>query len=397
MYRDRTEDVEESPQRREERSCRWQRDVSKEARKAKDDQAKEADWIAEIMSEMTRNEEQAKWLYKRFRQDGFDAETGQPHQENEGYVHDTGKDDRHHDPIARDIDDTIGKLHHNLERWLGDAEKWTRHFQHQVERDSRLWEHQGLFGPDVPFSGPLSTMFSLGMKPLLPEESAIGYLLHNEYSPLHLEHEEGFDASWRQRFEDLLKAQDGKPMTDNAEVERNTKSSGVEWLNRVVPLLKDDKNGRRGRITIGSTSHQHPVVQVEEPPSPTQPATQAEEAGSGPETEMELYERHFGGMTSAGDGRPPHTSAAEQRADPEALQPSKSSILSTLTTTERHVAPDGSVTTKRVLKKRFADGREETEESIETLPRNVVGWDDIQPEQTSVKKQPKSNGWFWTS
>lgn len=44
--------------------------------------------------------------------------------------------------------------------------------------------------------------------------------------------------------------------------------------------------------------------------------------------------------------------------------PSKS-IISTLTTTVTRTLPDGSVETKRVLKRRFADGSEESDESVE--------------------------------
>jgi hypothetical protein len=431
MYRDNREEVEESPQRREDRVCRSQRGANDKAATEEDEgQGNEADWIAKILEEMTKSEEQAKWLYKQFREEGYNTENGQapPNREES----DAGKVDKPHDALIRDVDDTIERLHQNVERWLGDAEKWTRQVQDVVERDSRLWKQQGLFGPDIPFSGPLSTMFSLGMKPLLPQESAIGYLLHSEYSPLHLEHEEGFDESWRLRFEDLLRAQDGKGILNGAEAEKAATSSGVEWINRVIPLLKDSKNSSRGRITIGSTSHQHPVVQVEEPPSPTQPATQAEEAGSGPETEMELYERRFGfnsGVEYAapaqsaeearlaasspeaemdlyerhldfnvGVQRPTHSPSAKESSD---LEVSKLSILSTLTTTERHVAADGSITTKRVLKKRFADGREEISESLETLPGNGAAWEeDVRPvraEQRAPESQPKSRGWFWTS
>lgn len=44
----------------------------------------------------------------------------------------------------------------------------------------------------------------------------------------------------------------------------------------------------------------------------------------------------------------------------------KPAILSTLTTTERTTLPDSPVTTKTVLKKRFADMREERIETVHT-------------------------------
>ena len=91
----------------------------------------------------------------------------------------------------------------------------------------------------------------------------------------------------------------------------------------------------------------------------------------------------------------------------------KDSIVSTMTTTERQTLPDGTVETKRVLKKRFADGREESNESMErqishsSNPRSSV----LKPlesgisstvrqdkqTQTNVEegRRPKRSGWFW--
>jgi hypothetical protein len=370
---------------------------------------------------------------------------------------------------ARNMDDPIDKTFENLERWLGGAEKWTRQLQRDYQNESRLWEKQGLFGPDIPFSGPLSTMLSLGMRPFLPQDSAIDYLLRNEYSPLHLEHEEGFDASWRLRFEDLLKAQAGTPMAGRDEREHGTALTGVEWLGqRIIPLLQERKDRRCGRvnITIASTPNQHSVVQVTEPPSPTEPTPQAEEAGTGPETEMEQYERYFGGSqrpiveqqvplsTDKGithvhvgpnhDGKweyvkqywtgQLHQEPTEADPDPTkgrelvvkslgddirpTVEPStpikavkesdiaditKLNILSTLTTTVRHVAPDGSVVTKKVLKKRFADGSEESSETVETAHGSGLSWDQTraphgEEDLSQNKSKPsRGKGWFWTN
>lgn len=75
-------------------------------------------------------------------------------------------------------------------------------------------------------------------------------------------------------------------------------------------------------------------------------------------------------------------------------QPSapKKSVISTMTTTTTRTLPDGSVETKRMLKQRFADGKEESEESTEIVHPPA-------PESTSGKKSPeqqKNQGWFWT-
>ena len=89
------------------------------------------------------------------------------------------------------------------------------------------------------------------------------------------------------------------------------------------------------------------------------------------------------------------------------------SIVSTMTTTERRTLPDGSIETKRVLKKRFADGREESNESVErqiapsSSSRSSVSkpsesgappaMQQDKQTQTEVKEtpQPKKGGWFW--
>lgn len=70
----------------------------------------------------------------------------------------------------------------------------------------------------------------------------------------------------------------------------------------------------------------------------------------------------------------------------------KASVISTLTTMTSRTLPDGSVETKRVLKKRFADGVEESEESTEVVhpqaSTSSLG-------KTSADEQ-KKQGWFWT-
>lgn len=91
----------------------------------------------------------------------------------------------------------------------------------------------------------------------------------------------------------------------------------------------------------------------------------------------------------------------------------KDSIVSTMTTTERRTLPDGTVETKRVLKKRFADGREESNESVERQMLSSSNSRSAEPKplemevsstarqdkqtQTNEKEdpQPKRSGWFW--
>jgi hypothetical protein len=91
----------------------------------------------------------------------------------------------------------------------------------------------------------------------------------------------------------------------------------------------------------------------------------------------------------------------------------KDSIISTMTTTERRTLPDGTVETKRVLKKKFADGREESNEIVERQmspsadPRSAASKPlgngvsstarQDKETQTDVKENPRAqrSGWFW--
>jgi hypothetical protein len=73
-------------------------------------------------------------------------------------------------------------------------------------------------------------------------------------------------------------------------------------------------------------------------------------------------------------------------------------VLSQLTTTETTRLPDGTVTTKVVLKQRFADGREEQHESVHTS-NEKDGKLEQRPTPPKVEpkqdKPSKKGGWFW--
>lgn len=79
----------------------------------------------------------------------------------------------------------------------------------------------------------------------------------------------------------------------------------------------------------------------------------------------------------------------QQHTEPQAKRPD---VLSALTTTHTTRLPDGTVTTKVVLKQRFADGREETTESMHTRNEGTNKSQDETPSQDKTEKK----GWFWT-
>ncbi|KAH7079677.1 hypothetical protein FB567DRAFT_533107 [Paraphoma chrysanthemicola] len=128
-------------------------------------------------------------------------------------------------------------------------------------------------------------------------------------------------------------------------------------------------------------------------------------ATSEAETELDVYEQMREKTTTSENFRAEATAPVLERTSEV-----KPSILSTLTTTERTVAPDGSVTTKVVLKKRFADGREESSETVHTQRGQESNqssrdpWQEVHSTAISAngkteerQQKPKKGGWFWSS
>ncbi|OGM44780.1 hypA-like protein [Aspergillus bombycis] len=86
------------------------------------------------------------------------------------------------------------------------------------------------------------------------------------------------------------------------------------------------------------------------------------------------------------------TDASPAETDKSVAEKS-SYVISTKTSTERIRLPDGSIQTKTVKTQRFADGREESNESVE-----VVNPSQVSRELTSLEGAPsdgKPSGWFW--
>jgi hypothetical protein len=92
--------------------------------------------------------------------------------------------------------------------------------------------------------------------------------------------------------------------------------------------------------------------------------------------------------TDAVEPKPPNTSTQRHRPD----------VLAQLTTTHTTRSPDGTVTTKVVLKQRFADGTEEERETVHTSHEPPSGSNDKISQDTEQKKknEKKRGGWFWS-
>lgn len=213
----------------------------------------------------------------------------------------------------------------------------------------------------------------------------------------------------RDAYEDLIRVQNGLPMIPSEQLGQSEEVPLRLWARRFW-----DQHNRR---FVGSPrpneypkrvpwedeetaeepnyeySHDH-EDQHDEPPSPK--AKQGSWSSTMPETELEAYERVLGPLSSQED-------FAQSDARP--------SVLSTLTTTERTIAPDGTVTTKVVLKKRFADGREESSETVHTQrgqeeeSHSVNGSSRLldavaqhkEHEERRDQGRSKGSGWFWSN
>ncbi|KAF2717507.1 hypothetical protein K431DRAFT_288477 [Polychaeton citri CBS 116435] len=72
----------------------------------------------------------------------------------------------------------------------------------------------------------------------------------------------------------------------------------------------------------------------------------------------------------------------------------KPKVVSSTTSTHTTRLPDGTVTTKVVVKQCFADGREETHESVQTMNESEQAVD-AQSRDPAAKEQRSKGGWFW--
>jgi hypothetical protein len=116
------------------------------------------------------------------------------------------------------------------------------------------------------------------------------------------------------------------------------------------------------------------------------PKVEDEQSSDGNETWLELVS---GGNRNSVPETPSNTSTEtvnEKIGLPS--EPAQSRVISTMTRTERVRLPDGSVESKIVKTKRFADGREETDSSVEVSQP--------QPEDYKSDESGRSKtGWFW--
>ncbi|KAJ5304224.1 uncharacterized protein N7443_003884 [Penicillium atrosanguineum] len=256
------------------------------------------------------------------------------------------------------------------------------------------------------------------------------------------------EPQWREAFEDLLRLENGKPMLDYDALTAGKAENGTEWLHG---LVKRGSLGDRWKYVTGSDSHPWTGIKFDtgrngDSPALSERAAEPRQNGEQAESELDVYERFLQnieareresfrgvpespllrlllderqreqdapenyqrGLPSAEDKQgdddneswldlvsggnrksvpetpPEPTSTSEGK--PVALPEAR--VVSTMSRTERKRLADGSVQTTIVKTKRYADGREETDESVETTHLRSG-------ERQSAEDNKSKGGWFW--
>ncbi|KAJ5562987.1 hypothetical protein N7535_002567 [Penicillium sp. DV-2018c] len=261
---------------------------------------------------------------------------------------------------------------------------------------------------------------------------------------LHSDERDPSEPQWREAFEDLLRLENGKPMLNR---DTPTKQeTGSDWLQS---LVKRGSLGDRWKLVPHSEGQPWSGITYSGPADPKQDQSRAllEEEESA-DTELDLYERFLQDIENrereffrGASGSPLlRLLLDERRQQQEELENYRSSVpmtaddhnsnenefstdiapgaiktpvsefskdsstemetkpttvasktelprvVSTINRTERVRLADGSVRTKTVNTKRYADGREESDESVEVShPQEGSGSDPEKPK----------NSWFW--
>ncbi|MCJ1322258.1 hypothetical protein MMC15_007606 [Xylographa vitiligo] len=236
------------------------------------------------------------------------------------------------------------------------------------------------------------------------------YMLFSSYSPLKLERQEHFREHgdrWRNAFKDLLSMDNESGISTQS----NLSSEGTESS----PLVSQGSGFERhlAGLLRANVEHNQYFGRTADELASRDPQNDASQESM---TELDYYERLLEQQRA---DREKQSSALISSPKPT-LTPgvgpsngtedsSKLGVVSTLTTTERVSLPDGTVHTKVMLKQRFADGREESSETMHTTQgglkaeRQPSSLPDVAREskESSIqqpdtgRQKTEKKGWFW--
>lgn len=269
----------------------------------------------------------------------------------------------------------------------------------------------------------------------------IDWFRHSPYSPIQLEqhpdaHQHG--GKWRAAFEDLLCAHLDKPQVahdawkvedsiaaagpNNQTLYNHWAQPGIDWmlglqcrgilppqlpsLYNITPLETKKLDRVFGKIVSGVSNFWTPYgrsvyedfTQLARIVASPDAEDLVVRSNSKPETEMDMYENFWQTKDDYGKDEAEHSKSEPTPTNSSSMalssneEAQKPSVISVMTTTESRTMPDGSVYTKRVLKKSFSDGTEENREEESTeRPENE------NKQESGLDSHDKKDeaGWFW--
>lgn len=242
-----------------------------------------------------------------------------------------------------------------------------------------------------------------------------GANLSPQYWPNALEtdkHLSKAGISWRDAFEDLMRVEVGASLIPKHQLGESNRISYAQWLQRFWnPSFGRDYADEGSSMNNGGYPKKVPIHTEDSIDEPSYEYSHDHEdqhddtvatRGNGgqtddtPATELDAYEQLLGSSLSNTKG--PSSSNSGILSNP--------SVLSTLTTTERRYASDGTMTESTVVTKRFSDGREETSETVRTQRGKTVRTRESQStslanlppaeQQNKATGSSGSKGWFWS-
>ncbi|MCJ1286086.1 hypothetical protein MMC26_005429 [Xylographa opegraphella] len=238
------------------------------------------------------------------------------------------------------------------------------------------------------------------------------YMLFSSYSPLKLERQEHFRDHgdwWRNAFEDLL-SMDNETGTST---QRKLPSEGTDSSSAVPE--DSGLESHLAKLFRASVEHKRYFNRSADEFASREPQNDASQESM---TELDYYERLLEPQRTDREKQPSALMSIARPTSASEVSPTngtgeeskKPGIVSTLTTTERVSLPDGTVHTKVMLKQRFANGREESSETVHTTQggpqpeRQPNSFSDhardskepplAQPD--AGKQRFEKKGWFWS-
>jgi hypothetical protein len=255
------------------------------------------------------------------------------------------------------------------------------------------------------------------------------------------------EPRWRDAFEDLLRVTNGQEMLDrNTEPERSRQLADV-WLKGLIQRGSLGNNWRllgpedsRGGIALERFQQHDHDTRGEDHPRHLEDAHENKTETNDAETELDLYDRFLDDIANAHERysrafadsplmrlldeerkrylqqdrslQAPENAitqskdwleytsdgnksllASQTTADDNSSEESR--VVSTMTRSVRRTLADGSISTKTVKTKRFADGREESDETVEVTPP-PMNEKNAEKIQDSDNGKDSHGGWFWT-